>query len=123
MFLLTMQAASWTFPSLGRTNGVICRHKKICTGIGTTSSLLGSSSDKSFPFIFLKRRSSYNIYFHFSNLLSYSIARCYKHMSPSEVGQREKFERFFKVDNTIRYSTLMETKLRNSKDADDCATK
>lgn len=43
-----MQAASWTFPSRGRTKGVDCLQRNIWTGIGTTSSLFGSSSDISF---------------------------------------------------------------------------
>lgn len=46
-----MHAASWTFPSRGLTKGVVCLQRNIWTGIGTTSSVLGSSSDMSLNFI------------------------------------------------------------------------
>lgn len=46
--VLTIHDASWTFPSLGRTKGVVCLQRNIWTGIGITSSLLESSSNNSF---------------------------------------------------------------------------
>lgn len=45
-----MQAASCTFPSLGLTKGVLCLQRNICTGMGTTSSVMQSSSATSFTF-------------------------------------------------------------------------